>query len=56
MRDELYDRDYQDGRAALHGGIDRFVRSVAEGLALLHRMQWSAPWKDDRRGNRAGLA
>jgi hypothetical protein len=48
MRDELYDRDYQAGRATLHDGIDRFFRSFADGLAALHRRNWSAPWKTKR--------
>jgi len=45
MRDELFDRDYQAGRAALHDGLDRFVKQVADALAELHRIQWAAPWK-----------
>ena len=57
MRDELYDRDYQAGRDALHGGIDNFVRNLADGLAQLHRVQWSAPWKRSRLpDNRTGVA
>jgi hypothetical protein len=54
MRDELYDRDYQAGRAELHAGIDRLVANIREGLALpfqtLHRIEWSAPWKRDDAG------
>ena len=58
MRDELYDRDYQDGRDALHDGIDRLVASTARTFAAIAAIQFDAPWK--RRGrtarDRAGLA
>ena len=59
MRDELFDRDYQAGRAELHAGIDRaianFGRSLGESFEALHRIQWSGPWqaKTDRRAGRA---
>ncbi len=58
MRDELYDRDYQAGRDALHDGIDRLVRRVArfvrETGEAQHRAEWSAPWR--RKDDRTGLA
>jgi hypothetical protein len=48
MRDELFDRDYQAGRAALNDGIDRLLRRLGNELAAVfravHRIQWSAPW------------
>ncbi len=57
MRDELFDRDYQQGRAELNAGLDRLVRLIAEGLATtsaaIYRFEWSAPWKKD---DSAGLA
>ena len=59
MRDELFDRDYQAGRAQLHAGIDRAIssigRSVGDSLKVLHRMEWNAPWhgKTSRRTGRA---
>ena len=59
MRDELFDRDYQAGRAEFHAGINHAIanvgRSLGDGLKLLHRIQWSAPWhaKTDRRAGRA---
>ena len=33
MRDEIFDRDYQAGRDALHDGIDRLIEGAesAEG-------------------------
>jgi hypothetical protein len=55
MRDELYDREYQAGRAALHDGIDRLVARLRHELAVtfaaLHRVEWSAPWKSKDAGH-----
>lgn len=52
MRDEIFDRTYQGGRAELNAGIDRavqrFARATRGTLATLHRIQWSAPWRDDK--------
>jgi hypothetical protein len=49
MRDEIYDRDYQAGRAELHAGIDRLLAMLAKTFTdtsdALHRIEWSAPWK-----------
>jgi hypothetical protein len=56
MRDELHDRDYQAGRAALHDGLASLFRNLAGGLAALHRKQWAAPWKSAPRGDCTGLA
>lgn len=59
MRDELFDRDYQAGRAKLNAGIDRGIariaRSVGDSFKLLHDIQWNAPWnaKAKRRAGRA---
>ena len=48
MMDEIFDRNYQAGRAQLNDGIDRAVKSIADtlgaSLKALHRMEWSAPW------------
>jgi hypothetical protein len=59
MRDELFDRDYQAGRAELNAGIDRAIanigKSLGDSLKLLHHIEWSAPWnaKTNRRAGRA---
>ncbi len=59
MRDELYDRDYQGGRAELHDGLDRLLARIADGLrvtfAAIHRTEWSAPWKAQGK-DRTGVA
>ncbi len=60
MRDELYDRDYQIGRAELHDGLDRLLARIARGAGVtfdaIYREQWSAPWKARSRKKPAGLA
>lgn len=63
MMDEIFDRQYQAGRAELNAGLDRAFgaigREIGGGLAALHRFEWSAPWvratKKTKR-DRAGLA
>ena len=59
MRDEIFDRDYQAGRAEFHAGIDRAIatigRSLGDSLKVLHRLEWNAPWQGKTNG-RAGRA
>ena len=56
MRDEIYDRDYQAGRAELHAGIDRAIlrlgHFVAATFDTLHAIQWAAPWREPERRHR----
>ena len=47
MRDEIFDRDYQAGRDALHDGIDRLIEGAGKALKVLYRLQFDAPWKND---------
>lgn len=60
MRDEIFDRGYQDGRSALNDGLDGLFTRMANGLAAtfeaIHRTEWSAPWKHNRKDDCAGLA
>ena len=51
MRDEIYDRDYQAGRDALHDGIDRLVSGIGQTFRLMTAIQFNAPWQrqDGRR-------
>ena len=48
MMDEIFDRNYQSGRAHLNAGIDRALarvaRSIAASFKALHRVEWSSPW------------
>lgn len=50
MRDEIFDRDYQAGRDALHDGIDRLVAGAGRALKVLYTLQFDAPWKHDAKG------
>ena len=36
MRDEIFDREYQAGRDALHDGIDRLIAGIGQTLKVLH--------------------
>jgi hypothetical protein len=62
MHDEIYDREYQAGRAELHAGIDRAVLAVGRSLATtfdaIHDIQFAAPWKapDHKAYKPSGLA
>ena len=53
MMDEIFDRNYQQGRAGLNAGIDRAVATVirefGKSFAALHRIEWSAPWAAPQR-------
>jgi len=48
MVDEIFDRNYQDGRAALNDGLDRLFGRIGgelgKSLNAIHRFEWSAPW------------
>ena len=54
MRDEIYDRDYQAGRAEFNAGIDRavlrFGRAIATTFDAIHAIQFAAPWRRPARG------
>lgn len=45
MHDEIFDREYQAGRAALNGGISRLIAGAGKSLQVLHSIQFDAPWK-----------
>ena len=53
MQDEMFDRTYQHGRAALNRDIAAasatIVSSFGEAMRTLNRIQWSAPWKQPQR-------
>ena len=44
MRDELFDRDYEAGRDALHDGIDRLIAATAQTFRVIAAIQFDAPW------------
>lgn len=53
MIDQMYDRAYQHGRAALNAelaaGANGLARTIGDGLRALHRLEWSAPWAQPAR-------
>ena len=62
MVDEIFDRNYQAGRADLNAGIDRAVHHIgaaigstlAKSLEVLHRIEWSAPWASNSKDTQCG--
>ncbi len=61
MRDEMFDRGFQESREQMNAGIDRALATFGRGLWLsfsrLHELQWQAPWRQAQRRNRpTGLA
>lgn len=54
MIDEIFDRQYQAGRARMNGsitaGLASFGRAVGEAFRVLNRIEYQAPWaKPSRR-------
>ena len=54
MRDEIYDREYQAGRDALHDGIDRLVAGIGQTFRLMTAIQFNSPWNRDGQRRPAG--
>jgi hypothetical protein len=58
MMDEIFDRNYQAGRADLNDGLDRAFARIGKELGnsfkALHHVQWDAPWA--RQGKDPGHA
>ncbi|HEV2596206.1 MAG TPA: hypothetical protein VGU01_13500 [Sphingomicrobium sp.] len=56
MIDDLFDRDYQEGREALNTEIAKIAARFAAGFSnafkVLNRIEYSAPWASTR--NHAG--
>lgn len=45
MHDQIFDREYQSGRAALNGSISQLIEGVAKSMRVLNKIQFDAPWK-----------
>ncbi|HET9355230.1 MAG TPA: hypothetical protein VFO42_03585 [Sphingomicrobium sp.] len=45
MRDEMFHRDYDQGRDDLHAGIDRLIAKIGAVFRSIERVQFNAPWK-----------
>ena len=53
MVDELFDREYQTGRAELNKGIEALFGRLRDAIApvfiAMHRIEWNAPWDSGSR-------
>ena len=60
MVDEIFDRNYQQGRAQVNDAIDRLFGFIGRGLGksmkALHRSEWSAPWAPSSRSRQGKTA
>ena len=45
MNDQIFDREYQAGRAALNDSISRLVDGAGQSLRVLNKINFDAPWK-----------
>jgi hypothetical protein len=56
MVDEIFDRNYQAGRADLNAALShllgRFGRAVGNSFNVLNRIEYSAPWTAKPKGAR----
>lgn len=48
MRDETDVRLMADHRDAINESIDGFLNSIMRAFRVLHRIEWSAPWKAEQ--------
>ena len=58
MIDEIFDRQYQSGRAKMNAGIDRLFgsigRELGKSLNAVHRFEWNAPWANAKKVSKKG--
>ena len=49
MRDEIFDREYQQGREAMNQGIDRLLLAIGRFVTTtgraIHAFEFDAPWQ-----------
>ena len=57
MMDEIFDRNYQAGRATLNVDIGRSLAKLSTAIGntfrSIHRIQFAAPWNERRTARRA---
>jgi hypothetical protein len=51
MNDQIFDREYQAGRAALNDGLGRLIHGAGQSLRVLHKINFDAPWKQSAKPN-----
>ena len=56
MNDQIFDREYQAGRAALNDSISRLIDGAGQSLRVLHKINFDAPWKQQASKQRRAKA
>ena len=56
MNDQIFDREYQAGRAALNDSISRLIRSAGQSMRVLNKINFDAPWKREPQPKRRAKA
>ena len=56
MNDQIFDREYQAGRAALNDSISRLIHSAGQSMRVLNKINFDAPWKHNPQSNRRAKA
>ena len=60
MHDQIFDREYQAGRAALNDSLARLITQLTDGagqsLRVLHKINFDAPWKQQASTRRRAKA
>jgi hypothetical protein len=56
MIDEIFDRNYQSGRAELNASLGKLFAGIGKGIAnsfkVLNRIEYNAPWLERKRTRR----
>jgi hypothetical protein len=52
MNDQIFDREYQAGRAALNDSISRLIDGAGQSLRVLHKINFDAPWRQNPSASR----
>ncbi|WP_206435030.1 hypothetical protein [Sphingobium yanoikuyae] len=52
MRDQYDARLWNDSHEEISKSADHFLHRVMQAFRVLHRIEWSAPWADERQCKR----
>lgn len=52
MRDQYDARLWNDSHEEISKSADHFLHRVMQAFLVLHRIEWSAPWADERQCKR----
>lgn len=48
MRDQYDARLWNVGHEETSAGIDRLLARIMQAFRVLHRIEWAAPWSDEK--------